>query len=296
MPTGSPALQSSLLSLAILAFLAAALSAFAAGCALRGRPRSPDLESRGPSLLFARWLQEFWIWLWGPVERACIRLGISPNAISFASLIVVGGAAVCLAQGALSAGGWLYLLGASLDIVDGRVARATGRSSRAGAFLDSTLDRLSELAVFAGLSAWFQGSPILFAALAAGAFSILVSYARARGEALGAPDAAKVGAMQRPERIFLTGASCALSPLADWLLGPGAGQTAVGVGLAVLAVLTAGSATRRIWAVFRALQASEPQVASRSTGPQVALKAAGPQVKQAPMRLLGPGQRRGVIR
>jgi phosphatidylglycerophosphate synthase len=278
MPTSSPALQSSLLSLVILAALATALLGFAVACALRGRPRMPDLERRGASLLFARWLQEFWIWLWGPAERVCIRLGISPNAISLASLAVVVGAAVCLAQGALSAGGWLYLLGASLDIVDGRVARATGRSSRAGAFLDSTLDRLAELAVFAGLSAWFHGSPILFAALAAGAFSVLVSYARARGEALGALDAAKVGAMQRPERIFLTGAACALSPLADWLVGPGAGETAVGVALALLAVLTAGSAARRIWTVFRALQAAEPQV------------------KQAPIRLLGPGGHRGVLR
>ena len=130
-------------------------------------------------------------------------------------------AALLLGLGWLSLGGWVFLAAGSLDFVDGRVARATGRASRAGAFLDSTLDRVGELLVFGGLAVTFRDSPALLAALAAAGASLLVSYARARGEALGAGEAAKVGGMQRPERVVVTGVACALSPLADAAFGAG---------------------------------------------------------------------------
>jgi phosphatidylglycerophosphate synthase len=161
-------------------------------------------------------------------------------------------------MGHISTGGWCYLFAASLDLVDGRVARATGRASKAGAFLDSTLDRLAELAIFAGLAVHFRAGPALFAALGAASASVMVSYARARGEALGAGEAAKVGGMQRPERVVLTGLPCALAPLADFRFGAGAGDVVVGGALALLAVLTAVTAGHRFGAIWRALRAAEP--------------------------------------
>lgn len=252
-----PATQATLPLVGLVAFLLATLAAFAVRAAVMGRPHTPEIERR-PRTILAKFFQEWWVWLWGPAERLCLRLRVPPDAITIASTLGVVAAAALLARGELSLGGWVYLFGGSLDFVDGRVARATGRASQAGAFLDSTLDRLGELVVFGGLAVTFRSSPALYGALGAAGASLLVSYARARGEALGAGDAARAGGMQRPERIVLVGLACALSPLADAAWGPGAGRRVVGGALALLAALAAATAVRRVWAVYRALRAAEP--------------------------------------
>src|SRR5512147_145960 len=130
-----------------------------------GRPHTPDIEHRERTIL-AKFFQEWWIWLYRPVERLCLRLGIPPDAITIASTVTAAVAGVLMGFGHLSLGGWVYLFGASLDFIDGRVARASGRTTRAGAFLDSTLDRVAELLVLGGLATTFRGSPVLLAALA----------------------------------------------------------------------------------------------------------------------------------
>jgi phosphatidylglycerophosphate synthase len=269
--------------LGLVAFLVSTLLIFAVRAAMVGRPRTPDIEKRQRTIL-AKFFQEWWIWLFRPVERFCLRLGISPDAITVASTLVAGAAAVLIGFGWLSLGGWVYLFGASFDFIDGRVARATGRTTRAGAFLDSTLDRVGELLVFGGLAVAFRGSPVLFAALGAAGASLLVSYARARGEALGAGDAAKVGGMQRPERIVVTGLACALSPLADAAWGGEAGRLVVGSALAVLAALTTATAARRTWVIYRALRAAEPSAVAR------------PQFRLANVFRLDTARRRKVVR
>jgi len=233
------------------------MAVFASRCLSFGRPRTPSIESREASALW-RWWMEWWVWLWGPVERACLRLGIAPDAITFASTVLSIAAAVLLGMGQLSLGGWLYLFAASLDLVDGRVARAQGRSTRAGAFLDSTLDRVAELFVFGGLAVYLRNSALLPAALAAAGSSVLVSYARARGEALGASAAARVGGMQRAERVVLTGVPCALSPLLDALFGSGTGGLVSGSALALLAVVTSLTVLRRCRSIWQALCDAEP--------------------------------------
>ncbi|BDG05777.1 CDP-alcohol phosphatidyltransferase family protein [Anaeromyxobacter oryzae] len=248
--------------LGLVAFLLGTLGLFAARALIVGRPHTPDIEKRQHTIL-AKFFQEWWIWLWGPVERFCLRLHLSPDVITLLSTAVAAGAAVLLGYGWLSVGGWVFLFGASLDFIDGRVARATGRSTKAGAFLDSTMDRVGELLVFGGLAICFRGSAALFAALAAAGASLVVSYARARGEALGAGDVAKVGGMQRPERIVVTGVSCALSPLVDAGWGLGAGRAVVASALAALAALATATALRRTWAIYRALRALEPATETR---------------------------------
>jgi phosphatidylinositol phosphate synthase len=245
--------------LALCAFLFSTILVFGIRCALVGRPRTPYIASRSAPVVW-KWFMEWWVWLWGPVERACVRLGIPPNAITIASAALAGVSAVLLASGRLSLGGWVYLLGSSLDLVDGRVARAQGSSSRAGAFLDSTLDRVAELLVFASLAVYFRHTAALYASLAAAGASVLVSYARARGEALGANGAAKVGGMQRAERVVLTGLPCALAPAFEAVFGAGAGARAVGSALALLAAVTSATALRRSYAIWRELRGppSEP--------------------------------------
>ncbi|MGC3998262.1 MAG: CDP-alcohol phosphatidyltransferase family protein [Anaeromyxobacter sp.] len=258
-PTAAEAL---LPLIGLVAFLLSTLAIFAARAVLVGRPHTPDIEKRQRSFL-AKFFQEWWIWLYTPAERACLRLRISPDAITLASTVVTAGSAVLIGFGWLSLGGWVFLFASSFDFIDGRVARATGRVSRAGAFLDSTLDRVGELLVFGGLAVAFRGTPVLFAALGAAGASVLVSYARARGEALGAGEAAKVGGMQRPERVVVTGVSLALSPLAEAAWGPGSGRGLVGTALTALAVFAAFTAARRTWVIYRSLRGADPAPAAR---------------------------------
>jgi len=279
-PTAAEAL---LPLLGLVCFLLTTLAIFTVRAALQGRPHTADIEKRGRSFL-AKFFQEWWLWLYRPVERTCLRLRIPPDAITVASTVAAAGAAVLMGSGRLSSGGWVYLFGASLDFIDGRVARATGRVSRAGAFLDSTLDRVGELLVFGGLAVAFRDSLALFAALGAAGASLLVSYARARGEALGAGDVVRVGGMQRPERIVVSGLACALSPLADAAFGAGAGRTLVGLAMAGLAVLTAGTAVRRIIAIYRALR--PPELAAE----------ARPAFRLADVFRLDPVRKRKVVR
>ncbi len=154
---------------------------------LLGRqPRSPEMKARGETVFLPLWAREYWDWTIGPATRLLIRLHASPDAISWASL------AFSAAAGAAFAVRYFGLF-------DGKVARATGRSSKAGAFLDSVLDRYTEMFVLAGLADAFRDSPVLWAAIAALGGSLMVSYTRARGEGLGY--SCREGGMQRAERI-----------------------------------------------------------------------------------------------
>ena len=227
----------------------------AAGPAVGAWTRAPGA---GPARSRVRvGVEEAWTALFNPLVRLCVRHAVRPDLISLASVLSVGAAALLLGMGALAPGGWLYLLGASLDFVDGRVARATLTTSRAGAFLDSMLDRVGELCVFSALAIRFRDSPFFAFALLAGAAAVLVSYARARGEGLGAGASSSRGLMQRPERVAATALPCVLAPLADGLYGAGAGQTLVGVSLAVLAVLSTATVASRGLATYRALRSAE---------------------------------------
>src|SRR5512133_3285076 len=147
------------------------LLVFTVRTVLFGRKHEAYIEQRQRTIL-AKFFQEWWIWLYTPVERLCLRLGIPPDAITVASTLTAAAAGVLMGFGLLSLGGWVYLFGASLDFIDGRVARASGRTTRAGAFLDSTLDRVAELLVLGGLATTFRDSPFLFAALGAAGASI----------------------------------------------------------------------------------------------------------------------------
>ncbi len=141
-----------------------------------------------------------------PVTRALARLGVRPNQVTVAgTLICLTGAGLVLAD-RLALGGAVWLAGSALDLVDGALARHQGKASAGGAFLDSTLDRITEGALFAAIAYHFaQSGDALAAALTAAALlgALLVSSTRARAEALGAT--CKVGIMTRAERVPLLG-------------------------------------------------------------------------------------------
>ena len=143
------------------------------------------------------------------------RLEFSPTAWT-----VVGVAVSLLAAWSYSTGGYsgellggvLILVSGWFDIVDGAVARATGRTSAAGAFLDSNLDRVAEVALFSGiLLGGYAAPPAVLLALS---LSLLVSYARAKGDALGVK-LAGVGIGERSERLIILAVS-SLVGLVGW--------------------------------------------------------------------------------
>lgn len=205
-----------------------------------------DVARRPASRLLGRFLRHYLMWVLQPWERLLVRQNVAPNTITLASLGTAFAAAASLATGRFALGGWLYLLTGILDILDGRVARATGRVSSGGAFFDSVMDRYAELVVFAGLAIFYRGSWALGVALAASLGSVMVSYARARGEALGVD--VSVGMMQRPERLFYLGLVTVLSPIVEALAGHGAlpPHAAVVVALALLGLTANVTAVRRI--------------------------------------------------
>lgn len=143
------------------------------------------------------------------VGAVLARTGLTPDMASLLGLVVNGAVAIVLATGRLGLGGLLLLIAAPFDMIDGALARATGKGSRYGAFLDSNLDRYSEVLLFFGLLWHVQHDPthatmrmLLIYACATG--SLLVSYARARAESLGFDN--EVGILARPERVVGLGA------------------------------------------------------------------------------------------
>ncbi len=133
--------------------------------------------------------------------RPLIRLGIRPNFISFASLLVALISAVFYSQGAFFAGGSFLLVTGFLDTLDGTIARLTGKTTKFGALLDSTLDRYAEFFLFFGLLIYFHDVWVFYIVLLALMGSVMVSYIKAKGQSLGTTRS--IGLMQRPERLIL---------------------------------------------------------------------------------------------
>ncbi|MBN1953426.1 MAG: CDP-alcohol phosphatidyltransferase family protein [Anaerolineae bacterium] len=165
-----------------------------------------------------------------PIARFLARLGIHPNSVTvLGSLLSIGIGAILL-NGNLALGGWLLAIVAPLDAVDGALARFVGQKSDFGAFLDSTLDRVSEAALLIGLAGHFlqQGATTaVILAIVTLFSSVMVSYTRARAESTGF--SCKVGVFSRLERTVVLAAGLILgyATVALWVLAIGATFTAL---------------------------------------------------------------------
>ena len=157
------------------------------------------------------WLRNGFLKIMEPIIDIFIKAEVNPNTFTTIGFIVSLFAAYFFAVGSIRAGGALLLLAGIFDVMDGRVARATGQVTKFGALYDSTLDRYSEVIVFFGIIYYFVDAghmlASVMAAIALGG-SIMVSYVRARAEGLGF--SCKVGIMQRPERIVTLGVTAIL--------------------------------------------------------------------------------------
>jgi CDP-diacylglycerol--glycerol-3-phosphate 3-phosphatidyltransferase len=192
----------------------------------------------------------FEAWVRRHAERlmsALAALPVTPNQITVVGTSIAFLAAVLAGLGQLLPAGIVLAFGGTFDILDGALARSTRRSYPYGAFLDSTLDRYSEGAVYLGLAAFFAGTPgpyqrwLIIATVAALAGSLFVSYVRARAQSLGFT--CDSGLFARPERVVLTVIGLLLGGI--WLDG-------VVVILAVLTNITALQRIREVWLQGRA--------------------------------------------
>jgi CDP-diacylglycerol--glycerol-3-phosphate 3-phosphatidyltransferase len=177
------------------------------------------------------------------VRNRLIESRLTPNAISLTGLVLCLGAAVLVWQEYFFLGGIAFVIGSVCDTLDGRYSRMSGKGTPFGAFLDSTLDRIEEGIVLTAVAAHFsaEGDDLAVAAVVVAVLaSLMVSYTRARAEALGVE--CKVGIADRAVRVVILSAGLLLAGLE--LLAPA---------VYVLAALSTITVVQRIWHVRREL-------------------------------------------
>ncbi len=159
-----------------------------------------------PKIEFSDRMRIWFKWFLDPVAAFFNRVGLTPNTMTLLGLAGNFAAAYFVSRGQISLGGLLMLLTTPFDALDGTMARLRGDASDWGAFVDSVTDRYSELAILGGLLVHFStiGDGLsAIATFAAAAGTVLVSYVKARAEAVGF--SAKVGFLTRVERYLVLG-------------------------------------------------------------------------------------------
>jgi CDP-diacylglycerol---glycerol-3-phosphate 3-phosphatidyltransferase len=184
------------------------------------------------------------------VRNRLIESRLTPNAISLTGFALCVVAAVLVWEEYFFLGGLAYIIGSVCDTLDGRYSRMSGKGTSFGAFLDSTLDRIEEGVVLTAVGAYFARSNDDFAAAAcvlAVLASLMVSYTRARAEALGVE--CKVGIADRPVRVVILSIGLVFAKGAGFL-----GVDLLAPAVYVLAGLSSVTVWQRIWHVRKALQ------------------------------------------
>jgi phosphatidylinositol phosphate synthase len=189
------------------------------------------------------------------VRNRLIESRLTPNAISLTGFALNLAAAGLVVGRLFFLAGIAFIVGSIMDTLDGRYSRMSGKGTAFGAFLDSTLDRLEEGIVLTAVGAYFasRGNQAATAAtVAAVLFSLMVSYTRARAEALGVE--CKVGLATRPVRVVILSAGLVFARGASlghfYLLAPA---------VYVLAGLTIFTTAQRIWHVRQQLKQGAPE-------------------------------------
>jgi CDP-diacylglycerol---glycerol-3-phosphate 3-phosphatidyltransferase len=204
----------------------------------------------------------FWQKVVSPIAHLLIRLGVSPDAVTLVGTLgVCAGALVFFPRGDLLVGVLVITAFVFSDLIDGYMARLTGRVSRFGAFLDSTLDRIGDGAIFGGLALYFAGpgdsEVYLVLALVCLVMGGVTSYARARAEGLGFQ--AKVGIAERADRLVAILVMTGLAAIFELPI-------LMHVALWVLAAASTVTVVQRIWVVRRQALAEKGSEAGSPNG------------------------------
>ena len=233
---------------------------YALRVALHGRARSARADKDGGSALLSKQLVEFCLWSMSPLARMLARMGITPDGVTWFSLVPGLGAAMALAFGWFGLATMLGTLAAFCDTIDGLLARQLGIGSEAGETLDAVVDRYVEAAFFGGLVVYYRSSPalmVLSVLALIGAFMISYMTAKAEAQRVEAPR----GLLRRSERAFYTLAAAGLVPFSRMLVPASqpvylldAPMVAV---VALIAIVGNISTVGRMRQIRRALSASQ---------------------------------------
>lgn len=229
----------------------------AGSLALRSRV-DQEIALRREKALFGQAMKQAFAAALEPVVRAVEASGVHPHTLTLLCVLLSGLAAMRLGLGDVTGGGLLAAVASIFDYLDGKIARRSGRASLAGNFLDSTGDRIAELALFGGVAVLFRQSALLLTlTLIASGTAILISYARAKAESLTLE--LKSGWLQRPERMTILCASATLDPLAHRFAGPSAlgPHPLLALAICVLALLGVVTTVQRLLAGTRAAASRE---------------------------------------
>ncbi len=220
-------------------------------------------------------LYMYWSFLFSPLFHFFVFCKIKPNHITFISCLVSVLAGVAYAMGSISTAGCLFILSGSLDMIDGRVARHYSIDSKAGAFLDSVLDRYADNFVFAGIIlcfSIFQDNNKMFAynlyivviAFLSLLGSSIMSYAKERGRNLGNIDhivSMGRGYMHRGERVMVLGIGSSLDPFFNFAYyifsGTPGYYYGLMISLSIVCIMANMTAFFRVKHVFNALKQIE---------------------------------------
>lgn len=174
-----------------------------------------------------------------PIVRILSKSGITPNALTLTNLALNIVAAYFIATGHFIVGGVLILVSGLFDLLDGALARFSKKTTKFGAVLDSTVDRISEAATLSGLLIWYVpqegATPAIVLVLVVLVGSFLVSYIRARAEGLGWQ--CQIGLFTRAERVIVLAIGLLVSPISVY---------SVFVALCVLAVFVSITVVQRL--------------------------------------------------
>jgi CDP-diacylglycerol--glycerol-3-phosphate 3-phosphatidyltransferase len=262
-------------SVGLVLVLALLAGAYAVRVAFSGVASFDRVKRDKGSALFGESAMQMGYWGLDPIGRGLARIGVSANFISTTSLVLGLAAAGGLAVGHFGVAAALAVVSSLCDALDGMVARQTRTASDSGEVLDATIDRYVEFTFLGGLAIYDHDRPLRLAiALAAILGSFMVSYATAKGEAMGVE--VPRGAMRRPERAAYLTLGAGLCPFAAlWVSHggpPWASEAPMVFATTLVALIGNVSAVRRLRAVARALRGRDSRDTKQSNPPSQAVE------------------------
>jgi len=241
-----PGTETVWVAVATLAAVTSILLSYSVRVIRVGRLRTARLEGERGTALLGRYPIEAFHWALRAVGKVLVRSGLSPDTLTILSLVFTAATIPLAATGQFELSGLMLLFGSAFDAFDGIVARELGIASDGGEMLDAVIDRYADACCLLGLALFYRTHVVgLTIVLGAMIGSMMVSYVRAKAEALGVDVPA--GLMRRPERIaYLAGALVFGRVLSSWLPAGSASAPATLAVVGMVAVISNLSAVQML--------------------------------------------------